>query len=139
MDLTTIVTAGVVITLGIGATYALFHFRKKNRVQLFNQVYESARQVPKQKRHSFLLLMFKETVLSSKFRAKKRGLSNIDRLNNPKYLNIQMMQMGKVLKNKDNVQDKDLKKALVLFNDYLTWEKEKHAKAREEAEKKKAS
>ncbi len=134
MDFTSILTAGVVISLGIGATYALFHFRKKNREQLFNQVYMSARQVPKQKKHSFLLLMFKETVMSSKFRAKKRGLSNIDRLNNPKYLNIQMMQMSKVLKDKDNVQDKDMKKALVFFNDYLTWEKEKHAKAKQEAE-----
>ncbi len=54
---------------------------------------------------------------------KKKEKSSMDRLQNPKYLEVQLMQMSKILKDTSNVQDKAIKRSLALMNEYLTWEK----------------
>jgi len=136
MESTTMIIIGVVIALGIGAFFAVNHYKKKNMTQLFEQVYQSSRQVPKQKKNSFLLLMFKETMASS-FN-KKKTQTSVSKLNNPKYLEIQMMQMSKILKDSSNVQDKATKRALVLLKEYQAWEIEQKAKAKQAAQEKAA-
>ncbi len=127
MNTTTMVIIGVVLLLGVGAFIALNHYKKKNITQLFEQVYMTSRQVPRQKKNSFLLLMFKET-LSNSFN-KSKSQASMDKLQNPKYLEIQMMQMTKILKDNSLANDKPTKRALTLLSEYQTWEKEKNSKA----------
>ena len=136
MESTTMIIIGVVIALGIGAFFAINHYKKKNTALLFEQVYLASRQAPKQKKNSFVLLMFKETLASS-FNKKKTEASTA-KLNNPKYLEIQMMQMSKILKDSSNVQDKATKRALVMLKEYQAWEIEKKAKAKQAAKEKAA-
>jgi len=136
MNNTTMIIIGVLIVLGIGAFVALNYYKKKNITQLFEQVYMTSRQVPKQKKNSFLLMMFKET-LSASFNKKKTETS-VAKLNNPKYLEIQMMQMSKILKDSSNVQDKATKRALIMLKQYHVWEAEKRAKAKEASQNKAA-
>lgn len=128
MDWTTTLIVGAAITaVAVGAYFALNYYRKRNIEKLFNQVYEMAKQVPKQKKHSFLLLMFKETMT----KRKKNDPSINDRLSNQKYIEVQLIQMTNILKDSTNVKDKTLKSALTLFKDYLAWEKVKNAKSGE--------
>lgn len=122
MNTTTMVIIGILVVLAVAGGFYLNYYKKKNMAQLFNHVYDASRQVPKQKKHSFILLMFKETLSSTK---KK---NNLDKLNNPKYLEIQLIQMGNILKDTSKVQDKTMKRSLALYNEYLTWEKEKNSK-----------
>jgi hypothetical protein len=128
MDWTTTLIIGTAITaFAVGAYFALNFYKKRNIEKLFNQVYEMAKQVPKQKKHSFLLLMFKETMTPRK----KKDPSINDRLGNQKYIEVQLIQMTNILKDTTNVKDKVLKNALKLFKDYLAWEKVKNAKSSE--------
>lgn len=136
MDSTTMMIIGFLLVLGVGGYFGYRHLKAKNTEKLFNQVFDTVRQVPKAKKHSFILLMFKETLSPANY--KKKQKSNVDRLQNPKYLEIQMIQMSKVLKDKDNVTDKTMKNALKMLNDYLAWEKERIAKIKEESQKKAA-
>lgn len=129
MNVTTMIILAVIV-IGVAGFFVLRHYKNKNLEQLYNQVYETSRQVPKQKRMSFLLLMFRETMLASK--KKTRASAGGDKLNNPKYLGIQMMQMTKVLKDRENVQDKTMKRSLTLLDSYLVWEEKKHADAKAE-------
>ena len=116
----TMVTIGIVVCIVIAGAVALFFYKKKTLTQLFSQVYESSRQVPKQKKNSFLLFMFKESIMSSK----KKTKSSPAKLNNPKYIEMQMLQMTRVLKDPSKVEDKNMKKALQLLSDYQKWEKD---------------
>jgi len=136
MDITSIATIGVVISLGVGGLVALSYYRKRNITKLFEQVYETSKQIPKKKKNSYLLLMFKETMTASK--KKSKAASNASKLNNPKYVEIQLIQMSKILKNTSDIQDKTMKRALQLFNSYQVWEKEKHEKAKKAAQEKAA-
>lgn len=136
MDLTNWIIVGVIAAIGVAATVALIHYKKKNVEKLFLQVYETSRQVPKAKKNSFLLLMFKETLSSSTSKAKAQ--KSMTRLNNPKYLEIQMMQMSKILKDSSNVKDKTMKRSLRMLTDYLAWEEEKRAKDKQAAQEKAA-
>tara|TARA_Y100000588_G_C13975082_1_gene804706 strand:+ start:410 stop:820 length:411 start_codon:yes stop_codon:yes gene_type:complete len=136
MDSTTMMIIGFLLVLGVGGYFGYKHLKAKNTEKLFNQVFDTVRQVPKAKKLSFILLMFKETLSPANY--KKKSKSNVDKLQNPKYLEIQMIQMSKVLKDKDNVTDKTMKNALKMLNDYLAWEKEKIAKIKEESQKKAA-
>ena len=136
MDSTTMMIIGFLLVLGVGGYFGYKHLKAKNTEKLFNQVFDTVRQVPKAKKLNFILLMFKETLSPANY--KKKSKSNIDKLQNPKYLEIQMIQMSKVLKDKDNVTDKTMKNALKMLNDYLAWEKEKIAKIKEESQKKAA-
>lgn len=134
MDSTTMLIIGAVIGLGVGAIVLFNYFKKRNLEKLFNQVYETTKQVPKQKKNSFLLLMFKESMASAK--NKSKSTSSIDNLNNPKYLEIQLMQMSKILKDSSKVEDKTIKNALGLLDDYLAWEKEKNAEVKQSSKNK---
>lgn len=134
MDVTSMVTIGVVLILGIGGAVAFYFYRKRNIVNLFNHVYDASRQVPKSKKNSFLLFMFKESITSSKKKSKKA--TSPAKLNNPKYLEIQMMQMAHILKDSSKVKDKSIKRALNLLTEYLKWEKAKYAKAKELSQEK---
>lgn len=125
MDMTTMVIVGLIL-LGIGGAVAFYFYKKKNLETLFNQVYETSKQVPAKKRNSFLLLMFKEAMSAAKKKSKTTG----ERLNNPKYVEIQMIHMSKILKDPTNVTDKTIKKSLNLYNSYLIWEKAKREKAK---------
>ncbi|MBM7616047.1 hypothetical protein [Alkaliphilus hydrothermalis] len=136
MDITGVLTvvaiSGITIA-GIGT--AFYYYKKRNLENFFNQVQEHSKQVPKQKKHSFQLLMFKETLLAAK-KKKSDKSSFAAKLQNPKYLEIQLMQMTKILKDPSNVQDKTMKQSLKLHQDYLAWEKAKIADAKKEVEDK---
>jgi len=137
MDSTTIILiVGAVVGVGAGGYFAYNHFKKKNLEKLFTQLYETVRQVPKKKKNAFILLMLKETMSPSNY--KKKEKSNMDRLQNPKYLEVQLMQMSKILKDTSNVQDKAIKRSLALMNEYLTWEKEKNAERKQKSQEKAA-
>lgn len=134
MDITSTVTIGTIISLTIGAGVIFYHYKKRNLEKFFTQTHEMAKQVPKQKKNSFVLLMFKESLSASKNKKAKNSLSS--RLNNPKYLNIQLIQMSNILKNRSKVNDKKMKKALNLLNNYQTWEAAKLAKDRQAVQNK---
>ncbi len=128
MDLTTTLIVGTVITaVVVGAVYALNQYKKRNIDKLFNQLYDMSKDVPKQKKRSFLLLMFKETLTPKK---KNKPTIN-DRLNNQKYIEVQLIQMTNILKDTSAVKDKTLKNALGLLKDYSIWENAKIAKSKE--------
>ena len=135
MNTTSMVIWGLVICVTIGALVALNYYRKKNIEKLFEQVYESAKQVPKQKKNSFLLLMFKESLASAKKKKKNKSKTGLEQLNNPKYLEIQLMQMSSILKDTSKVQDKTVKSALTMLNDYLVWEKAKNSQTKQPTKK----
>jgi flagellar motor component MotA len=124
MTNTSIIIIAVITAILIGAIIAIYIYKKKNVVKLFEQVYETAKQVPKQKKNSFILLLFIETLSESS----KKGKSSISisKLNNPKYLDIQLVRMSKILKDSSNVKDKYTKQSLSLLKDYVKWEAEKN-------------
>ncbi len=126
MDMTSVFTVGAILSLGAGASVTFYYYRKRNLEKLFTQTYEATKQVPKQKKNSFLLLMFKESLSASK--NKSNTASFAGKLNNPKYLDIQLMQMSNILKDTSKVQDKTIKRSLGLLSDYQAWEKTKFAK-----------
>ncbi len=123
METSTIITIGIVAAIAVGAAVALYFYRKKNMKNLFEQVYMNSKQVPKQKKTSFLLLMFKESVTP----AKKRTGPAFSQLSNPKMLEVQLLQMSRILKDTSKIEDKVLKRALALLTEYKTWEKERNA------------
>ncbi|SHJ64898.1 hypothetical protein SAMN02745975_02556 [Geosporobacter subterraneus DSM 17957] len=134
MDITSMFTVGAVLSLGIGAGVTFYYYRKRNIEKFFNQVYEQTKQVPKQKKNSFLLLMFKETLSAS---AKKSDPSSFaGKFQNPKYLDIQLVQMSQILKDSSKVQDKIIKRALNLLSQYQAWEKAKMAEDKKVVESK---
>lgn len=129
MDRMSMIIIGVITCLAIGAFFAVRYYKKKNITKLFEQIYVNAKQIPKQKKNSFILLMFMEAMSASL--KKSKSTSNVNKLNNPKYLEIQLLQMSKILKDSSNVTDKKTKQSLRLLNDYLAWEEEIRTKAKE--------
>ncbi len=109
----------------IVAAIAAYHYKKKNLNKLFEQAYDSSKQVPKQKKNSFLLLMFMESVSASM--KKTKSSANVNKLNNPKYLEIQLIQMTKIIKSGTKGKDKKTKRALRLLKDYQAWEVKKNS------------
>lgn len=134
MNTNILFTVVIILALVIGAGAVFYYYKKRNLEKFFNQIYEEAKQVPKQKKNSFLLLMFKESVSASKNKSNSSTLAS--KLKNPKYLNIQLVQMSRILKDTSNVEDKTIKKALNLLKVYQTWEKEKIAKNKKAVESK---
>jgi len=127
MSVTTWVIVGSVLTATIVGGVVFYRHRKKGLDELFNQVYFQSKQMPKKKKNSFLLLMFKETVSTSK---KKGDMSSFaHKIQNPKYLNVQLIQMGTILKDPSKIKDKKIKRALTLYNSYLNWEKAKNSES----------
>lgn len=129
MDRMSMIIIGIITCLAIGAFFSIRYYKKRNLTKLFEQIYVNAKQIPKQKKNSFILLMFTEAMSASL--KKSKSTSNANKLNNPKYLEIQLLQMSKILKDSSNVQDKKTKQSLRLLNDYLAWEEEQKAKAKE--------
>ncbi len=137
MSTTTMIVIGVLLVLAIGGAFALYQYQKKNMEKLFIQVYETSKQVPKQKKNSFQLLMFKETMSASLKKSKRAASAN--QLNNPKYIEIQMMHMSRILKDTSSVKDKKIKRALQLLKDYHKWEEAKNAENKKASQNKAAS
>lgn len=134
MDITNMVIIGAIATVGIGSAVAWYYYKRRNLVALFDHVHETSKQIPKQKKNSFRLFMFKEALSASK--KKSKSTTGAGKLNNPKYIEIQMMQMSQILKDRSKVQDKTIKKSLLLLDDYLAWEEKKNAKAKQSAQEK---
>lgn len=123
MNINSMLIVGAVLSLGVGIGTTFYYYRKRNQEKLFNQVFEETKKVPKQKKNSFLLLIFKESLSASM----KKTNSSASRLQNPKYLDIQLVQMSNILKDSSKVQDKITKRALHLLSEYQAWEKAKLA------------
>ncbi len=126
MDINGLFTVVIILSLVVGAGAAFYYYKKRNLEKMFSQIHEEAKKVPKQKKNSFLLLMFKESLATSK--KKPTATSFTNKLNNPKYLNIQLVQMSNILKDTSKVEDKTIKRALNLLSAYQTWEKSKISK-----------
>ncbi|BEP28530.1 hypothetical protein [Helicovermis profundi] len=123
MDNKSLIIIAVITIVVAVVAIAIYYYKKRNLTKLFEQIYVSARQIPKQKKKSFLLLMFMETMSASL--KKSKTTPNMNKLNNPKYLEIQLVKMSKILKDSSdikNVKNKKTKQSLRLLNDYLKWE-----------------
>ncbi|MFZ5969341.1 MAG: hypothetical protein ACOYVK_19455 [Bacillota bacterium] len=126
MGNTSMLIVGTIISLGVGIGFAFYYYRKRNLEKFFNQVYEETKKVPKQKKTSFLLLIFKESLSASINKTNPSSFAS--KLQNPKYLDIQLVQMANILKDSSKVQDKLIKRSLDLLSHYQAWEKAKVAK-----------
>ena len=111
----------VILVLAIIGLVFYLRYRRKQLYKMFEQVAESSKQVPKQKRRSFILLMFKESMIS----AKNKKSNPQSRMNNPKFLEAQLIQMGSILKDPSKVTDKKMKQVLRMYDTYIQWEKSK--------------
>ncbi|MEA4988476.1 MAG: hypothetical protein VB095_10490 [Anaerovorax sp.] len=111
----------VILILAIIGFIFYLHIRRKRMYQMFEQVFESSKQVPKQKKHSFLLFMFKESIIS----VKNKKANPQSRMSNPKFVESQLIQMESILKDPSKVTDKNMKQALQLYDAYFKWEKSK--------------
>lgn len=121
MHITTWIIIIVILIVAIIGLFFYSRFRRKKMFQMFEQVFESSKQVPKQKKHNFILFMFKESILS----AKNKNANPPSRMSNPKYIELQLVQMGSILKDPSKVTDKKMKQALQLYDSYFKWEKSK--------------
>lgn len=121
MNSTTLFMIGVAIALMVLAVIGIRFYKKKNITKLFEQIYANAKAVPKQKKKSFILLMLVETMSAT---SKKARIAQAGKLNNPKYIEVQMIQMSRILSDKAEIKDKATKRSLALLNDYLAWESE---------------
>ncbi len=134
MNTTSIYIISAITILGVAAVVFLYRYRKRNLQNLFTQTYEMTKQVPKQKKDSFVLLMFKKSLSTSKKNPDNGAFFN--KLQNPKYLEVQLLQMSNILKNPSSVKDKKTKRALKLLSNYQAWEKSKSTKDKKEAKNK---
>lgn len=123
---TTLWILGVLVIV-LAIAYGVFTFyQKRNLEQFFNQLYQETKAVPAKKKNSFLLFMFKETLQNAGKKNSQEALAA--KFQNPKYLELQLIQMSNILKDVSKVQDKKMKKALAMYDRYLLWEKEKKSK-----------
>lgn len=135
MDLTNWIILGVgVVALGVGA---VLYYRKKQKEMItgFENITEMLKQVPKQKKQSFILFMFREGVRAGK---KANTASVQNKMNDPRYVEVQLLQMNLILKDRTKVTDKKVKQALQMYDSYFTWEKSKALKASKASEASKA-
>ena len=56
-----------------------------------------------------------------------KSTASVNKLNNPKYLELQLLRMSKILKDGPKGQNKKTKQSLRLLKDYLAWEEKKKA------------
>ncbi len=126
MDNTSMAIIAVLAVAVIAAAVAAHYYKRKSQSKLFEQAYESSKQVPKQKKKSFLLLMFMEAVSASM--SKSKSTAGVNKLNNPKYLEVQLLQMSKIIKSGTKGQNKKTKRAIRMLKDYQAWEEEKSSK-----------
>lgn len=118
---TTMIIMTAVIAIGGSAAIGLYYYRKRNSEKLYGQVFEQAKQVPKNKRKNFLLLMFRDSLTANK-KGKSQSLATYS---NPKYVEAQLLLMAKTLKDPSKVKDKHLKRAIALLNDFNKWERKR--------------
>lgn len=121
-----LIILGVLLAVGAGVVFYLNYNRKRNLDKLFVQVSEALKTIPKQKKNNFLLFMFKDS-MSAASKKKSKQSSALEKNMSPKQLEIQMIQMATILKDRSKVTDKKTKNALKLLDDYLAWEKKKKA------------
>lgn len=119
MDSTIWIVAGIILVTAIAG--GVFYYSKKTKEmhQMFKHVQETVKQVPKQKKQSFILFMFKESVRA----AKSKSAVNQGRFNDPRILEAQLVQMSSILKDRSKVSDKKMKQALQMYDSYTNWEK----------------
>ncbi len=117
---TWIIVIGIIIVVFALTVLGLNFYRKRQVEKLFNELKNSSRQVPKSKRNNFILLMLSESMSASPRKSKRTN--HMAKLNNPKYLEIQMIKMGKLLKDPSSADNKTSQQALKLFRDYQAWE-----------------
>lgn len=115
----------VVALAAVAGLVVYYRKRQKTMHQGFEQLTGMLKQVPKQKKHSFLLFMFRESA-----RAGKNANVNLQgKMNDPKYVELQLLQMSTILKDRSKVKDKKMKQALQMYDAYLIWEKAEKNKA----------
>ncbi|MCH4889515.1 hypothetical protein EZV73_18180 [Acidaminobacter sp. JC074] len=114
------ITIGIIVLVFVLAIIGFNIYRKKQVEKLFVELKNSSKQVPKSKRNSFILLMLSESMSASPRKSKRND--HMAKLNNPKYLEIQMIKMGKLLKDPSTAENKTAEQALKLFRDYQSWE-----------------
>lgn len=123
MSTTTMIVLAVITVLVILAGIGVHFYKKKNIAKLFESIQFNMHQVPKNKKNGFILLMLMETMTAPM--NKSKAAAQMSKLNNPKYLNIQMLKMNNILSNPDDVTDKRTKQALKLHKQYKAWEENK--------------
>lgn len=123
MSTTTMIVLAVITVLVILAGIGVHFYKKKNIAKLFESIQLNMHQVPKNKKNGFILLMLMETMTAPMNKGK--AAAQMSKLNNPKYLNIQMLKMNNILSNPDDVKDKKVKQALKLHKQYKAWEENK--------------
>jgi len=122
MDTTTMIIIGFII-LGIIGYFVLDYYKKKNMEKLFNHIFQTSKQVPIKKRNAYQLFMFKETILASV--KKGKNAASAEKLNNPKYVEIQLINMTKILKDPSTAKDKTIKQALKMLEDFKKWDEKR--------------
>ncbi|MBN2795652.1 MAG: hypothetical protein JXR88_09615 [Clostridia bacterium] len=125
MGSTTLTVIAIISVIIIAAGIAVHFYKKRNIKKLFESIQFNLGQVPKNKKNSFILLMLIETMTAPMNKGK--AAAQMSKLNNPKYLNLQMMQMTRILSNPESVKDKRTKQALKLHTEYRAWEESQRA------------
>ncbi len=124
MDMTKWIILGVVLVAIIAAAIVFFLKRQKTLNQGFEQIMGMLKQVPKQKKQSFILFTFIESVRSQK----NKNANSQKKMNDPKYVEVQLLQMNMVLKDRTKAKDKKTKRALQMYDAFIRWEKLKAKK-----------
>ncbi len=117
MDSTVWIIIGIILVGAIVGGVFYYRKRSKEMFQMFAQVQEQVKQVPNQKRQSFTLLMFRESVRA----AKSKTPVSQSRFTDPKILDAQLVQMSSILKDRSKVTDKQMKQALQMYDSYVAW------------------
>ncbi len=124
MDLTMWIVLGVSLVATIAGGVVFYRRRQKAMTQGFEQIAANLKQVPKQKKQSFILFMFRESA-----RAGKNASASLqNKMNDPKYVEVQLLQMNMILKDRTKAKDKKTKQALRMYDAYIAWEKMKATK-----------
>lgn len=118
MDMTIWIVVGVVL-VAIAGLVIFYRRRQEKMFQEFEQLEAMMKQVPAQKKQSFILFMFREGARHGKDASAKIQ----SKVNDPKYIELQLLQMSTILKDRSRVKDKKLKQALQMYDAYLIWEK----------------
>jgi len=126
MDYTIWIIIGVGLVAIIVAAVLFLRKRQKTAIQGFEQINEMLKQVPKQKRQSYVLFMYRESARAGK----NNDASLQKKMNDPKYVDVQLLQMNMILKDRTKAKDKKTKQALQMYDAYQTWEKSKAAKSK---------
>jgi len=125
MDMMNWFIIGIVLVASVAGAVVYYRKRQKQMYEGFEQIAAMLKQVPKQKKQNFLLFMFRESA-----RAGKNKDVNIQgKLNDQKYLEVQLLQMSLILKDRSRTKDKKMKQALRMYDSYLLWEKSKRSKS----------